>query len=62
MKQKAIDKFILLLVNRLYISRSNLKIGRTLHQYSSSLKSTTFIDYQPFIHPYMTVGKTNHTI
>lgn len=48
MKQKAIDKFILLLVNRLYISRSNLKIGRTLHQYSSSLKNGFNIVFQLF--------------
>lgn len=47
--QKAIDKFILLLVNRLYISWLCLKIGRILYQYSSSLKNAIISVGQPFM-------------
>lgn len=51
MIQKAIDKFILLLANRLYISCLCLKIGRIFFQYSSSLKngfSVVFQLYNPY--------------
>lgn len=48
--KKAIDKFISLLTNRLYVSYLRLKIGRILYQYSSSLKNSFNTVFQLFNH------------
>ena len=48
MIQKAIDKFISSLVNRLYISLLCLKIDLILYQYSSSIKIYKVVVYQMF--------------